>query len=102
MFSEEQLNVIFSNVEQIYVFHMRMLQQLRAFYNAVDPCASEIGAVFLDNVSCVDSDSIYASNHLVTYLNRLFSNVPKTFNLGAQACLNITNEIAVTCSFSGG
>lgn len=44
---------IFSNIEQIYQFHQEILRQLEECFVEDDPYASEIGAVFLNNVSFV-------------------------------------------------
>lgn len=53
MFSEEQITKIFSNIEQIYLFHQEILRQLEECFVEDDPYASEIGAVFLNNVSFI-------------------------------------------------
>lgn len=53
MFSEEQITKIFSNIEQIYQFHQEILRQLEECFVEDDPYASEIGAVFLNNVRFV-------------------------------------------------
>ncbi|KAJ7324048.1 Rho guanine nucleotide exchange factor 4, partial [Desmophyllum pertusum] len=49
MFSEDQITKIFSNIEQLYEFHQEILRQLEECFVEEDPCASEIGAVFLNN-----------------------------------------------------
>ena len=51
MFTEEKIAKIFSNIEQIYEFHQEILRQLEECFVEDDPCASEIGSVFLNNVS---------------------------------------------------
>lgn len=53
MFSEEQITKIFSNIEQIYLFHQEILRQLEECFVDDDPYASEIGAVFLNSVSFI-------------------------------------------------
>ena len=53
MFSEEQITKIFSNIEQVYLFHQEILRQLEECFVEDDPYASEIGAVFLNNVSFI-------------------------------------------------
>ena len=53
MFSEEQITKIFSNIEQIYLFHQEILRQLEECFVEDDPHASEIGAMFLNNVSFI-------------------------------------------------
>ena len=53
MFSEEQITKIFSNIEQIYLFHQEILRQLEECFVEDDPYSSEIGAVFLNNVSFI-------------------------------------------------
>lgn len=55
MFTEENITKIFSNIEQIYEFHQEILRQLEECFVEEDPCASEIGSVFLNNVSFVCS-----------------------------------------------
>lgn len=55
MFNEEQITKIFANIEQIYQFHQEILRQLEDCFVEEDPCATEIGAVFLNNVSHVKS-----------------------------------------------
>lgn len=55
MFSEEQIAKIFSNIEEIYLFHQKILRQLEECFVEDDPYASEIGAVFLNNVSSLRS-----------------------------------------------
>ena len=55
MFSEEQIAKIFSNIEQIYLFHQEILRQLEECFVEDDPYASEIGGVFLNNVSFIRS-----------------------------------------------
>lgn len=55
MFSEEQIAKIFSNIEEIYLFHQKILRQLEECFVEDDPYASEIGAVFLNNVSLLRS-----------------------------------------------
>ena len=51
MFTDEKITKIFSNIEQIYEFHQEILRQLEECFVEEDPCASEIGSVFLNNVS---------------------------------------------------
>ena len=51
MFTDEKIAKIFSNIEQIYEFHQEILSQLEECFVEDDPCASEIGSVFLNNVS---------------------------------------------------
>ena len=46
---------IFSNIEEIYLFHQKILRQLEECFVEDDPYASEIGAVFLNNVSLLRS-----------------------------------------------
>ena len=53
MFSEEQITKIFSNIEQIYLFHQEILKQLEECFVEDDPYVSEIGHVFLNNVSFI-------------------------------------------------
>ena len=67
MFTDEKISKIFSNIEQIYEFHQGILKQLEECFVEEDPCASEIGSVFLNNVSflcgfCVRA-LLYAASH---------------------------------------
>jgi len=50
LFNEEQIEVIFSNVEQIYNFQRDFLKELEARIKP-DVAKSEIGEVFVLNVS---------------------------------------------------
>ena len=56
MFTEESIAKIFSNIEQIYEFHLEILMQFEDCFVEDDPCASEIGSVFLNNVSLLCSN----------------------------------------------
>lgn len=51
MFSDEQLKVIFGNIEDIYRFQMGFVRDLEKQYNNEDPHLSEIGPCFLEHVS---------------------------------------------------
>ena len=51
MFSDEQLKVIFGNIEDIYRFQMGFVRDLEKQYNNDDPHLSEIGPCFLEHVS---------------------------------------------------
>lgn len=63
MFTEEIITKIFSNIEQIYEFHQEILRQLEECFVEEDPCASEIGAVFLKNEKGFEIYSEYCNNH---------------------------------------
>uniref|UniRef100_A0A4W2HT35 Cdc42 guanine nucleotide exchange factor 9 n=1 Tax=Bos indicus x Bos taurus TaxID=30522 RepID=A0A4W2HT35_BOBOX len=49
MFSDEQLKVIFGNIEDIYRFQMGFVRDLEKQYNNDDPHLSEIGPCFLEH-----------------------------------------------------
>lgn len=51
MFSDEQLKIIFGNIEDIYRFQMGFVRDLEKQYNNEDPHLSEIGPCFLEHVS---------------------------------------------------
>ena len=51
MFSVEQMETIFSNIEDIYKLSSKFLQSLEAQFVADAPQASQIGEVFLNHVS---------------------------------------------------
>ncbi|CAH6780164.1 Arhgef9 [Phodopus roborovskii] len=53
MFSDEQLKVIFGNIEDIYRFQMGFVRDLEKQYNNDDPHLSEIGPCFLEHVSII-------------------------------------------------
>lgn len=53
MFSDEQLKIIFGNIEDIYRFQMGFVRDLEKQYNNEDPHLSEIGPCFLEHVSAV-------------------------------------------------
>ncbi|XP_026534363.1 rho guanine nucleotide exchange factor 9 [Notechis scutatus] len=49
MFSDEQLKIIFGNIEDIYRFQMGFVRDLEKQYNNEDPHLSEIGPCFLEH-----------------------------------------------------
>ncbi len=51
MFSDDQLKVIFGNIEDIYRFQMGFVRDLEKQYNIEEPHLSEIGPCFLEHVS---------------------------------------------------
>lgn len=51
MFGDDQLKVIFGNIEDIYRFQMGFVRDLEKQYNIEDPHLSEIGPCFLEHVS---------------------------------------------------
>lgn len=51
MFNDEQLKIIFGNIEDIYRFQMGFVRDLEKQYNKEDPHLSEIGPCFLEHVS---------------------------------------------------
>lgn len=55
MFSDEQLKIIFGNIEDIYRFQMGFVRDLEKQYNNEDPHLSEIGPCFLEHVSSFGS-----------------------------------------------
>lgn len=56
MFSDDQLKVIFGNIEDIYRFQMGFVRDLEKQYNIEDPHLSEIGPCFLEHVSTLPYD----------------------------------------------
>lgn len=56
MFSEEEVYLLFSNIEEIYTFHQNLLAQMTKCFVKDDPCSTQIGAVFLENVSVLTID----------------------------------------------
>ncbi|KAK3734362.1 hypothetical protein QZH41_016665 [Actinostola sp. cb2023] len=63
MFSEEVVYLLFSNIEEIYTFHQKLLAQMKKCYVKGDPCATQIGAVFLENKQGFNIYSEYCNNH---------------------------------------
>lgn len=53
MFNDDQLKVIFGNIEDIYRFQMGFVRDLEKQYNTEDPHLSEIGPCFLEHVSWI-------------------------------------------------
>lgn len=86
MFTEESIAKIFSNIEQIYEFHLEILMQFEDCFVEDDPCASEIGSVFLNNVSLLCSNlaktgfdstsNEYNCEHMDIIVNRGFPLFP--------------------------
>lgn len=54
MFNDDQLKVIFGNIEDIYRFQMGFVRDLEKQYNTEEPHLSEIGPCFLEHVSSND------------------------------------------------
>uniref|UniRef100_A0A8B9MRW4 Rho guanine nucleotide exchange factor 9 n=1 Tax=Accipiter nisus TaxID=211598 RepID=A0A8B9MRW4_9AVES len=64
MFSDEQLKIIFGNIEDIYRFQMGFVRDLEKQYNNEDPHLSEIGPCFLEHQDGFWIYSEYCNNHL--------------------------------------
>ncbi|XP_053716289.1 spermatogenesis-associated protein 13 isoform X2 [Synchiropus splendidus] len=63
MFTEHQLNTIFSNIEDIYKFQRQFLRDLDKKYNKDQPHLSEIGACFLMQGEGFSIYSDYCNTH---------------------------------------
>ncbi|CAM4609580.1 unnamed protein product [Leuciscus chuanchicus] len=64
MFNDDQLKVIFGNIEEIYRFQMGFVRDLEKQYNIEDPHLSEIGPCFLEHQDGFWIYSEYCNNHL--------------------------------------
>ncbi|KAM3911607.1 rho guanine nucleotide exchange factor 9 isoform 1-T1 [Leptodactylus fuscus] len=64
MFTDEQLKVIFGNIEDIYRFQMGFVRDLEKQYNNEEPHLSEIGPCFLEHQDGFWIYSEYCNNHL--------------------------------------
>ncbi|XP_043913660.1 rho guanine nucleotide exchange factor 9 isoform X3 [Protopterus annectens] len=64
MFNDEQLKVIFGNIEDIYRFQMGFVRDLEKQYNNEEPHLSEIGPCFLEHQDGFWIYSEYCNNHL--------------------------------------
>ncbi|XP_067327766.1 rho guanine nucleotide exchange factor 9 isoform X1 [Anolis sagrei] len=64
MFSDDQLKIIFGNIEDIYRFQMGFVRDLEKQYNNEDPHLSEIGPCFLEHQDGFWIYSEYCNNHL--------------------------------------
>ncbi|XP_034545437.1 spermatogenesis-associated protein 13 isoform X2 [Notolabrus celidotus] len=64
MFNDDQLKVIFGNIEDIYRFQMGFVRDLEKQYNTDDPHLSEIGPCFLEHQDGFWIYSEYCNNHL--------------------------------------
>ncbi|XP_067897742.1 rho guanine nucleotide exchange factor 4-like [Heterodontus francisci] len=63
MFSQERVNILFSNIEDIYKFQKKFLKVLERGYNPEQPYLSEIGISFLDFHQGFLIYSEYCNNH---------------------------------------
>lgn len=71
MFNDDQLKVIFGNIEDIYRFQMGFVRDLEKQYNTEEPHLSEIGPCFLEHVS---SDHVFLSVFLfLTHFDKKMS-----------------------------
>ncbi|XP_065128072.2 rho guanine nucleotide exchange factor 9b isoform X2 [Paramisgurnus dabryanus] len=64
MFNDEQLKVIFGNIEYIYRFQTGFVRDLEKQYNTEEPHLSEIGPCFLEHQDGFWIYSEYCNNHL--------------------------------------
>uniref|UniRef100_A0A1A8H9B1 Cdc42 guanine nucleotide exchange factor (GEF) 9 n=2 Tax=Nothobranchius korthausae TaxID=1143690 RepID=A0A1A8H9B1_9TELE len=64
MFNDNQLKVIFGNIEDIYRFQMGFVRDLEKQYNTEEPHLSEIGPCFLEHQDGFWIYSEYCNNHL--------------------------------------
>lgn len=64
MFNDDQLKVIFGNIEDIYRFQMGFVRDLEKQYNTEEPHLSEIGPCFLEHQDGFWIYSEYCNNHL--------------------------------------
>ncbi|XP_023698628.1 rho guanine nucleotide exchange factor 9 isoform X4 [Paramormyrops kingsleyae] len=64
MFNEDQVKVIFGNIEDIYRFQMGFVRDLEKQYNTEEPHLSEIGPCFLEHQDGFWIYSEYCNNHL--------------------------------------
>lgn len=62
MFNDDQLKVIFGNIEDIYRFQMGFVRDLEKQYNTEEPHLSEIGPCFLEHVSSSGVVSVFLWN----------------------------------------
>lgn len=62
MFNDDQLKVIFGNIEDIYRFQMGFVRDLEKQYNIEEPHLSEIGPCFLEHVSKLPYDFLLTSS----------------------------------------
>ncbi|XP_055868914.1 uncharacterized protein LOC106055773 isoform X3 [Biomphalaria glabrata] len=63
MFPVEKVTVIFSNIEDIYLFATQLLDSLQRCVNPEKPHLSEIGQCFLEKVKGFEMYSDYCNNH---------------------------------------
>ncbi|XP_063062442.1 spermatogenesis-associated protein 13 [Engraulis encrasicolus] len=65
MFTEQQLRVIFSNIEDIYKFQRKFVKDLERNYNKEEPHLSQIGSCFLQQGDGFSIYSDYCNTHPV-------------------------------------
>lgn len=77
MFNDDQLKVIFGNIEDIYRFQMGFVRDLEKQYNTEEPHLSEIGPCFLEHVSsmCTIKD-VFQYKHKLTDISMHHKNAP--------------------------
>ena len=75
MFQKEQMETIFSNIEDIYRFSRELLDSLEAAFVADAPQTSQIGNVFLKHVSRRKIETIYTFSILEKRNEQLLSTV---------------------------
>lgn len=78
MFNEDQVKVIFGNIEDIYRFQMGFVRDLEKQYNTEEPHLSEIGPCFLEHVSTPRSGqqcNVLCFHNAQIHLNMLWGSV---------------------------
>ena len=65
MFTEEQVKQVFSNINQLHLFHQDILSQLEECLIDNNPSASQIGTVFVNNIS---QSSWIPDNQVVSFM----------------------------------
>uniref|UniRef100_A0A8C4RWU7 Rho guanine nucleotide exchange factor 4 n=2 Tax=Erpetoichthys calabaricus TaxID=27687 RepID=A0A8C4RWU7_ERPCA len=63
MFTDDQLHIIFGNIEEIYQFQKKFLKGLEKKFNKDQPYLSEIGSCFLEHQTDFQIYSEYCNNH---------------------------------------
>lgn len=95
IFTGERINTIFSNIEQVYEFQKRFLENLEACINWDELARSEVGQCFLDHEKGFSVYHYYCNNHpnATSELQDLYTK-PK-FAKFFEACRLLQNMIDI-------
>lgn len=95
MFNDDQLKVIFGNIEDIYRFQLSFVRDLEKQFNTEEPHLSEIGPCFLEHV-CTQTITNHIDEHhrIIRETNVLLNIYSKTDSGSTPNTVTTTSTLA--------